>query len=364
MRGTGFRVMMMVAVLALAGCSGVHSLPPPTFANRDADDDRVVKVAFDQYGAIYPDAATGGLPLPPADRARDKDFGLKSFYESLGLPYDQPAIRAQVAALAQQAMAHHHARRLVILIRGFNNSHEATEEGFDFLRERIGALAPDPDRVTLEVYWDAYTSGTMATPLVTTAFLSAIGSSNLAGQCGLRPLLALLPPGTDITFVTHSRGAAVALSVATDPPEDKDRRAGRCAPVPPPPATLGDVALVAFAPAVGDGLVRKDDAVPADLFALFDHIAIGFNHADEQTSKTMLGIRLGGGLLGDTRLASDERYRDSVEAASGGRMGHETFTQKRHAIGAYFAAEQQSQCLLWAGRLRDREPAGGCQVKR
>jgi hypothetical protein len=67
--------------------------------------------------------------------------------------------------------------------------------------------------------------------------------------------------------------------------------------------------------------------------------------------------------MGDTRLASDERYRDDVEAQANGRISHEIFTQKRHAIGAYFAAERQSQCLLWAGRLRSQEPAG-CLVKR
>ncbi|CAN5337174.1 hypothetical protein BH10PSE13_BH10PSE13_18670 [soil metagenome] len=364
MRNGGvLKIVGLAAVLMLAGCSGVHSLPPPTFASTDGGDDRIVKVAFDQYGAIYPDAGTTGLPLPPAEMARQGDFGLRRYYAGLGLPYDQAAIRAHVVGLVKQAMARHQADRLVILIRGFNNSYEATEEGFDFLRERIAALAPDPDRVLLEVYWDAYTSGTVATPLVATTFLSAIGSSNLAGQCGLRPLLALMPDQSDVTFVTHSRGAAVALSVATDPPDDEGRRAERCMPIPPSPTGLGDVALVAFAPAVGDGLVRKDDRVPADLFQFFDHIYIAFNHEDEQTSKTMLGIRLGGSILGDTRLASDERYRDQVEAQSGGLMGHETFTNKRHAIGAYFAAEQQSQCLLWAGRLRELEPAG-CHVKR
>ena len=363
MGGSSFRAMMTGMMLALSACSGVHSVPPPTFASMDGDDDRIVRVAFDQYGAIYPDAGTDGQPLPPPEMARQGDFGLRRYYAGLGMPYDQAAIRAHVAGLVKQAMARHHARRLVILIRGFNNSYEATEQGFDFLRERLAALAPDPDRAMMEVYWDAYTSGTVATPLVTTSFLSAIGSSNLAGQCGVRPLLALLPEGTDVTFVTHSRGAAVALSVATDPPEDKGRRAERCTPVPPSPTRLGDVALVAFAPAVGDGLVRKDDAVPEDLFQFFDRVYIGFNHADEQTSKTMLGIRLGGSVLGDTRLASDERYRDEIEAASGGRMQHETFTQKRHAIGAYFAAEQQSRCLLWAGRLREQEPVG-CEVRR
>lgn len=352
----------------------MHSLPPPTFSSVDAapaaaveagaapapnsSGDRVIKVVFDQYGGIYPDASTPGPPLPPADRAKEDGFGLARYYGGLGLRYDPTAIRAQLGTVIRAAMARNNAHRVVILIRGFNNDFASFEEGFDFLRQKIEALAPGSRPVYLQVYWDAYAHGTVAAA----SFLSALGSSNLAGQCGLRPLLSQLPPGTDVTFVTHSRGAAVALAVATDPPVGSGRAAERCSPLPAPPSTLGDVALVAFAPAVGDGLVRKDGVVPPDLFLTFDRIYVGFDPQDPQTSKSVLGVRLGG-LLGDTRLGSDAGYLAEVEAGSAGRISHESFDQRDHALGAYFAQERQSRCLLWAGRLTETQPEG-CMVKR
>lgn len=355
--------MLICASTLMGGCAGHHSLPPTNFTSTSAPDDRIVKVAFDQYGAIYPDADEAGLPLPPTNVAGQKNFGLRRYYAGLGQTYDPAPIRQKLAATIRAAMNRHRADRLVILIKGYDNSFESYDDGFDFLRQRIDTMAPDPARVVLQVYWDGYTSGTGAKPLAPTWFRTAIGSSNLAGQCGLRPLLALLPVGTNITFVTHSRGAAVALTVATDPPEEDRRRADRCDPVPPAPVTLGDVALIAFAPAVGDGLVRKEKVVPDDLFATFDRIYIGFNHSDKYTSKTFLGVRLGGKVVADTRLASDVKYRDLVEQGSGGRIAHENYTQKRHAIGAYLASEPQSLCLFWAGRLLAKEPAG-CRVRR
>jgi len=188
-------------------------------------------------------------------------------------------------------------------------------------------------------------------------------SSNLAGLCGLRPLLALLPVGTDISMLTHSRGAAVALGVAANPAlSDRKVAQARCTPE-PPPGHLGHVALVAFAPAVGEGVIVQQGKVPPSILAVFDRIYVGFNHFDKSTSKTFMGIRFGSGAFGDTRLASNEAFLTLVETQAAGAVQHETFSQKRHAIGAYLAVQPQSACLLWAGWLIDKRP-DGCATTR
>lgn len=348
----------------MTGCASYHAIPPVNFTAADPMDSSVLRVAFDQNGDIYPAIPNDfGLPMPPQSSNNSAPFQLDVFYKEAGLIYDQSQIFLATSKYIQDAMKLSPESRLVVLIHGFNNDYADANSQYMAFREAVKMADPSAHHIYLEIYWDGLFKGRGTAPAPLSYFAKALTYSNLAGMCGLRRIATALPEGTKVTFVTHSRGAAVALSTATDPLFDdgivtcplSDR---------PTIAKLGDVALVAYAPAVGDGHMRDRKAKPASsYYGYFDGIYVGFNKRDPATSKTYAGIKLGGRRGGDTRLGSEPDYIDSIAQASGGRLQYVNFNQRFHGWGTYLADKTNSDCLLWAGRLISAKPPK-CELSR
>ena len=352
-------------VALLSGCAGYHSMPPQNYSAVAAANPRLIKLVFDQNGNLYPQSPnSAGIPLPEQAPNRNAAFDLATHYSANGVAYDHHATLRAAAADIQKALAAAPGARLVFIIKGFNNSYQENDDEYAWVRQRIFDYNPSGNFVFVQVYWDALFKGKRSAPAPLAYFGESMTYSNMAGMCGLRPLLELLPDGTRTTFLTHSRGAAVALSAISDPLFDRERVKVACTLPPLRSGKLGDAALVAFAPAIGDGHMREEDgSIDLDMYSNLVGFYVGFARNDYATSKTQLGIRLGGYRAGDTRLGSEPAYFDLIAAGAGGRLQREIFTQTEHDWEAYVAQDRQTRCLFWAGRLIDREPEG-CSVRR
>src|SRR5690606_26782883 len=132
----------------------------------------------------------------------------------------------------------------------------------------------------------------------------ALTYSNLAGQFGLRPLLNSIRHDVDLRFVTHSRGAAVALAALADPVYDPHIErpgttdANRALANP----RIRSIGIAAFAPAIGAGHLTPelDQALVAHPVVFL----AGVNPEDIATSKSIISSRL----WGDTSLGSESGY--------------------------------------------------------
>lgn len=359
-----FSAAVAAVALALGGCAGYHSMPPQNYSLVAAANTRLIKLVFDQNGNLYPQSPDpSGLPLPEQAPSNNAAFDLAAYYRSRGLTYDRDATLRAAASSIRQALTSAPGARLVFLIKGFNNSYRENDDEYAWVRQRISDYNPSGDFVFVQVYWDALFKGKRTAPAPLAYFGESMTYSNLAGMCGLRPLLELLPDGTRATFLTHSRGAAVALSAISDPLFDPTIRVP-CTPPPLRSGKLADAALVAFAPAIGDGHMReKDGRVDLDMYSNLAGLYVGFARNDSATSKTHFGIRLGGFRAGDTRLGSEPAYFELIAAGAGGRLQREIFTQTEHDWEAYMSQDRQTRCLFWAGRLIDAQPEG-CTVRR
>lgn len=351
-------------LVAVGGCAGYHSMPPRNYSAVAAANPRLVKLVFDQKGNLYPQSPDPhGLPLPEQAPNKNAAFDLAAYYEMKGVKYDRDATIRAAAADIRQALARAPGARLVFLIKGFNNSYRENDDEYAWARQRISDYNPSGNFVFVQVYWDALFKGKGTAPAPLAYFGDSMTYSNMAGMCGLRPLLELLPNGTRTTFVTHSRGVAVALSAISDPLFGPKIRVA-CKLPPLSSGKLADSALVAFAPAIGDGHMRETDGrIDIDMYSNLEGFYVGFARNDVATSKTHFGIRLGGYRAGDTRLGSEPAYFDLLAKGSGGRLQREIFTQSEHDWEAYMAQDLQTRCLFWAGRLIDTAPEG-CTVRR
>lgn len=348
----------------LSGCAGFHSMPPPNYSTVAAANPRLIKLIFDQNGNLYPQSPDpSGIALPEQAPNRNAEFDLAKHYSAKGIAYDGGALLRAAAADIREALSRAPNARLVFLIKGFNNSYRENDDEYAWVRQRIFDYNPSGNFIFVQVYWDALYKGKRTAPAPLAYFGEAMSYSNMAGMCGLRPLLELLPDGTRTTFLTHSRGAAVALAAISDPLFDPKIRLA-CELPPLRPGKLADAALVAFAPAIGDGHMRETDGrTDLDMYSNLAGFYVGFAENDFATSKTHFGIRLGGYRAGDTRLGSEPAYFDLIAGGSGGRLQREVFTQTEHDWEAYVAQDQQTRCLFWAGRLIDTRPEG-CSVRR
>lgn len=350
---------MLALLLFLAGCA-YHSVPPKDYSQRPAKPDRVVRIVFDQNGNIYPPSQNAyGLPIPKQPENRNIAFDLGKTYQRLGLPYPQDRIYQEFANAIAAEIAAVKADRVVFLIKGFNNSFKSSLNDFANTRAHIRERHPRHDLVYVEVYWDALFQKLDTSPLPLFWFKS-LTYSNVAGEVGLRRILNRLPQGTDITFLTHSRGAAVALSALFRPFYDT------MIEVPPPDplegGRLGDIVLVAFAPAIGNGHMEQPD-----LWTHLDAMYVGFNANDPATSKKpLLGAGPSRRKFGDTGLGSSEAYFLDLQRqfGGGGRMPlqREVFRHGSHDWARYLKDARQADCLLWAGKVLVDKPAEGCAV--
>ena len=348
--------------LFLGGCAGYHSVPPAGYSAvmqpQDAALEQVYRVVFDQDGNIYPPSPNDlNLDAPPQPPNRNRAFVLPSFYERRNQSYDAAAITRWHAAAISRQLEAAGTNRIVFLIKGFNNSYRGSRTEFEFVRATIRRLGRDGPYLYVEVYWDSLYAGARSFPFPGSFWFESLTYSNLAGQVGLRRLIDALPDGLDLTFLTHSRGAAVAISALVDPVYDPGIRVPPTQPL--PSGSVARSTLIAFAPAIGNGHVEQPD-----LARRLHRFYVGFNPRDYATRK-LVGIP---GRLGDTRLNADDAYYRRIESElnRGGAnvMQREILSQSFvHDWEAYFANDRGARCLLWAGRLIASRP-DSCAVTR
>lgn len=356
-------LFVAAGMLGLAGCAGYHSIPPQTYSEAG---DGIERIVFDQRGDPYPrSGGIDGPPIPP-EMKRGGAFSVREYYELARIPYDREALIRGSAERIVAGMRAANAQRIVVLIKGFNNSYQSNEEEYAKVRQWLADNGQRENVAFVQVYWDAIHRDTGTAPLPLAYFGESMTYSNLAGACGLRDLLTRLPAGTDLTFLTHSRGAAVALSALADPLFDKniDTACLSQSQGAPQPMGLGDVRLVAFAPAIGDGHLRDRNGAPrTDLFDIIDRIYSSVDRHDPAVTKSAWKFTLPDKLGGDTRFGGTPIYVEGIDALFAAR-GHRddfaqvTFTQPTHHWMRYLGETGNARCLLWAGGVLRNQPTG------
>lgn len=355
----------LLAALALAvqGCVGFHSLPARDYA--DAPPPGVTRIVFDERGDPWPlDADPAAIAQLPAELDKQAHFRLAERMAKAGQSYDREAILAQAASRIAPG------GRLVVLIRGFNNSYGSFRSKYAATREWLGAAGAPADTHYLEVYWDALHRAGGKVPYPVALFPRARGNAVQAAQCGLRDLLARLPAGTQVTFLAHSLGAVAAIDTMVKPPQDWPAvtcsgRAG----APAVPANLADVRIAAFAPAVGDRqLSDAAGRIDPARFAALARLYTAWNPHDPAVTKQGKGLNLPDTLGGDTRLGGNAKFVAQIAAAFGkgraqGLFQPLEFSQPAHELATYLADRDRAACVLWAAKVLPDKPAA-CTLER
>lgn len=355
------KLFLIVILSSLAGCAGYHSMPPQNYSSTS---DSLERIVLDQWGDPYPRSeGVDNLPIPPQVKSGTKGFSVRKYYEDHAQSYDSNGLIRASARRIETSMRDSKAERVVFLIKGFNNSFQSNEKEYAKVRQWLETNGRMENVVVVQVYWDAIYRGPGTAPLPLSYFAESMTYSNLAGACGLRALLGHLPAATNLTFLTHSRGAAVALSAIADPLFDKKIDTGclRQTDNPKRPLQLGDVRLIAFAPAIGDGHLRaRDGSVRTDNYDVIDGIYSSLDPNDPAVTKSGLGVSLPDKLGGDTRFGGTESYVGLIDRLFAAQNHSDdfaqiAFTQPTHDWMRYLGETNNAQCLMWAGGIfRDR----------
>jgi len=276
--------------------AGVHNVPSATHLKAAPQD--TVRVAFDQNGVIYP----SNPDAPPIRQPRigsNYAFSISHELGRVGYSYGPTDIDESLAFFAKtlnDKAERRSANCLVVLIHGYNNSVKAASANYECIRKKLQAL-PRLQPVYLEVFWDGLHRGPLTVPAPLLYWFDALTYSNLAGQVGLRSLLNGRPPNLPILFLTHSRGAGVALSCVADPLYDARIQVGEYEA--PNFRSAKGVALICLAPAVGNG--HPPSRVRSSL-PLNSSLGIGFNTRDPALQKSIINERY----FGDTSFGTNE----------------------------------------------------------
>ena len=331
------RILLIIVLLSLGGCAGRHSIPPHDFAYAPAPKLDTIRVAFDQDGSLYPVYPADGLytakPLSLncyynpfytwfkgcAWRIHELTSFTRKGFEGYKFFDTNEAIRDSIVYRLNTSLAK--TGRLVVKIHGFNNNFDDANKNFGRFDRRMTEF----DSTVLEVHWDGLEK---AIPL--TIWDNALIYSNMAGQIGLRGILNRIDVPYDLVFVTHSRGAAVAISAISEPINDD-----RCSPQhddadytklcagyfddsilsvdeyprfePLNTQYIQSINAVMIAPAIGNGHFHSG---LNKYLSNFDNINfyIGVNKWDFATTKLVAP-----GAFGDTRLGNDQDFIDDVK---------------------------------------------------
>ncbi|HEY9031977.1 MAG TPA: hypothetical protein VIM93_11495 [Kangiella sp.] len=347
----------------ISGCAGIHPKPPSDYYSSNLPE-RTVRVAFDQNGHIYPLSTEkwDWNAVQPAWWCKVKgcSFQLKKVEDNEGgnvydpekdrLHYTKEVIDDLNKILEGK-------EKLAIFIHGFNNNYDDAQCIYKQFRSKID------DIPVLEVYWDGVENNV---PIK--IWFPALTYSNLAGQIGLRSILNGIKHPIDVSFVTHSRGAAVAVSAISNPiydpgieaPQEEDDNKHKFLGYSEPNfGTINDVSFVFFAPAIGNGHFWPgiDEFLPDDRVA---HFYFGTNPDDFATSKSIVPSQA----FGDTSLGGNQdainlvksEYSENNELIN---IQQEKFIHgSEHGIPGYFSPVNGSkpECMLWASGLRKEKP--------
>lgn len=318
----------LTLVLLLNACAaGRHSLPPHNYSSSMPEN--TIRMVVDQYGNIYPPSGHGD---DWEKCYKHRYFGYKRSFElDKGNDYGCPNFRSHefdefnqeiIKTLNEKLKGK---ERLVVLTHGFNVSFKAAEE------TNINVIKPAlnlDNSLVLEVYWDALYSDVFAGKFPMRWFKS-LTYSNYAGQVGLRRVLNGITEQVELVFLTHSRGAAVAMSTIFDPlynkgigPESGDY------PESFSHEAFKNIKLVMIAPAIGNGHLLAE-AEPefgneSSWIDLLSHIQTNelgekleifnlYNISDVATCKGVKKYFFFPSTLGDTSFGCNEKYVEKIK---------------------------------------------------
>lgn len=303
--------LFLLFIISASGCTSIHVKPPTDYSSLETQKKNVLRVAFDQDGNIYPEDSS------LVDWSNQESFycnfyscpfKLNQLERSSHLVYDRDMDNRLTERFAKKLNSTlSDKKKLIIFIHGFNNDFKDANGNYDSFFEKIKT----DDAVRLDVFWDGLAARNVLNSMQMTRWFKAMTYSNLAGQIGLRRILNRLDKPVDIVFVTHSRGAAVALSSVVDPVYDSYINApGGSIPKHEysdyEVFNFGKVNSLTFAlvaPAIGNGHFHPDFRayLPVDMSV---NLIIGYNSKDFAISKLIFPESS----YGDTSLGSDSGY--------------------------------------------------------
>lgn len=378
-------LLLVLLTVGLMGCASHHMVPPLDYASDrwltpDIDNEQF-NVAFDQNGHIYPNSPTDSVLFQPhfdwvkAEGDGYKRHGYKQAFQLkkvAGVSYSgvyysyvvQQGITQNFAKKLSEALGNNN--KLFIYIHGYNNTFEEAQDNIQAL---MSAVPPPKDAVVLRVTWDGLHGkpGKMGAFVGTKSWWNALTYSNLAGQIGLRQLLQAIKANKplDVVFVTHSRGAAVAMSSVFDPLYN-ERKIKRDKTTPLTSKHANSARFIMFAPAIGDGHVSENVISTKNENIDVQMLAVA-NLNDRSTCKR-IGINQYSKRLGDTSLGcgKNEEYIEAVSCALAKQnieFGYRVISEKSKTDNA-FAKWLSHDLEAYLPTFKKDSAAKSCQAEK
>lgn len=226
--------MLRLMILALAGSFLCGCASAPTFPDGQAfgavgpATPPTMTLFVDQKGTLYSNGWESAYPEVFATEALlmvvrdDADRAAR-------LAIEQEDMRAELADFTAGA------RRVFVLIHGFNDPQPGSDASYAVIRE---AVAFEPGDAVIHFHWDGLTASQLS---VGGIWFESAGNSQLAGIRALRSLLNDVR-GKTVVLISHSRGASVILSALSNPAFGARREAEE----------LADVDLTLYPPGLAD----------------------------------------------------------------------------------------------------------------
>lgn len=343
-------------IFLLSGCAGLHSIPPNNYSTT-IESDLTTRVAFDQYGNIYPDSPPYSIPQLESLIGKNEPFDLAKEMRKLGEDYDDEIqdkiYRDTIKKIEYNQKLAGEFSRTIFLIHGYNNSFNDASKSYSDIKKHLHEQS-DNKYSFVEIYWDGLYKGPRSALLPVFYWGDATLNSDIGGQVGFRKLLNRLPNNTDFYVITHSRGAGVLFSAIANP----SYKSGYEPPVYENlnPNLFNKVRIVSIAPAIGKAHISPNiqNNLPKDTKVL-----IGYNFFDLTVRKFLISLKAGTKIAGDTSLTNDNSYFNDLESQfnkEGKWIQRVKYKNLDHGVDTYFSKTNKTNCLLWAASIIDTKP--------
>lgn len=256
----------------------------------------VTRIYVDRHGNVYPPGDSIEKAKFPDTNRKNPDYadlqayylkyntqafqGLRSEYGVDSFPQLQDRLIHDCANSVNAQLMH--AKKLVVLIHGFN---EYAELPYDTLETALRSHLAGQDVAWLEVYWDGLKATTEKPGHVFKIWRRANLSAPYAALT-LRKLFALIN-NTDLYIITHSLGACVGTRLLFNTNEGRhfpSTKVWKQLPTPP----QSSVTLAVLAPAIAGKRVFRciDQTVLPGDYHHYKKLVVGYNKYDYATTKS------------------------------------------------------------------------------
>lgn len=349
-------LIIFSSIFMLSGCVGLHNVPPIGYSET-IPSDLTTRVAFDQYGNIYPDSPP--YKIPQLDRliGKDEPFDLVIEMHKLGENYNNEIqdkiYRDAVEKIKNNQKIAGENSKIIFLIHGYNNNFGEASDSYKYIKEYL-KKQNNTKYTFVEIYWDGLYRGPRSAILPVFYWGDATLNSDIGGQVGLRKLLNRMPKDTNLYVITHSRGAGVIFSAISNPIyklgyepksyEDFNTN------------IFNKARIVSIAPAIGGAHISNSikSNLPKDTKVL-----VGYNSYDLTVRKYLLSLKAGNKVAGDTSLSNSNSFFKKMESQlnkEGKWIQRVKYQDTRHEVQAYFSYTNKTNCLLWAANIIDSKP--------